>query len=174
VKAAQAENLIEWLKQNQFQFDGTDTQVFDEYLQRGWCFVVARIDPSSVTDQGEVVSEGLVAPLIMRFVAEAPVYPLALTSTSGHETQIVLYVLSEAKWQNDGRLDLHYAGRSMARDYHRLMGEEIQPPGFSGAGMNLNYLCKFKGTLTPEQMREDLTLALAKDDEPYRKHIITW
>jgi hypothetical protein len=39
-------------------------------------------------------------------------YPLALTPTSGHETQVLLYVLSERKWQNDGRLDLHYAGRA--------------------------------------------------------------
>jgi hypothetical protein len=176
VKAEQAEDLIEWLNHNQFQFDDSDTQVFDDYLQRGWCFVVARIDPSSVTHQGEVVSEGLVAPLIMRFVAETPVYPLALTSTSGHDTQIVFYVLSEGKWHNDGRLDLHYAGRSVNRDYLRLMSEEeVQPPGFfSGADMDLSYLCKFKGTLTPDQMREDLMLTLAEDDEPYRKHIIIW
>jgi hypothetical protein len=48
------------------------------------------------------------------------------------------------------------------------------PGFFVGAEMELSYLCKFKGRLTPEQMREDLMLALAEDDEPYREHIITW
>jgi hypothetical protein len=47
-------------------------------------------------------------------------------------------------------------------------------PGFlAGSDMDLSYLCKFKGTLTPEQMREDVMLALAEDDQPYRQHIIT-
>jgi hypothetical protein len=97
VKANRAEGLVEWLRRNQFQFDDKDTQVFDQYLQRGWRFVAARIDPSRVRDQGEVVSEGLVAPLIVRFAVDTPVYPLALTSTSGHDAQVVLYVLSEDK-----------------------------------------------------------------------------
>jgi hypothetical protein len=48
------------------------------------------------------------------------------------------------------------------------------PGFFVGAKMELSYLGKFKGTLTPEQMRGDLVLALAEDDEPYRQHIITW
>lgn len=57
---------------------------------------------------------------------------------------------------------------------NRLYGE-VEPAGFfSGSDLALPYLCKFKGTLTPEQMREDLTLALAADSRSYRQRIITW
>ena len=42
------------------------------------------------------------------------------------------------------------------------------------AGGPLSYLCKFQGTLTPAQMEEDLVLAPAEDDEPYREHITVW
>jgi hypothetical protein len=174
VKADEATELIQWLNQNQFQFDDTDTQVFDEYLRRGWCFVVARIDPSSAADDQIVASEGLVAPLIMRFQTEAPVYPLALTATSGHNTQVLLYVLSEKKWQSGGRLVLEYAGGDVHL-YHELLERGVEPEGFfSSAEIALSYLCKFEDSLTPEQMREDLVLAPAKDKEPYRKHIIQW
>jgi hypothetical protein len=111
--------------------------------------------------------------LIVRFEAEAPVYPLALTSTAGHETEILLYVLSEDKWQNDGRLELHYAGAGGLDSYGLI--QEVEPEGFfAGTDLDLPLLCKFKGALTPKQMREDLTLTLAADRKPYRKHIIIW
>jgi hypothetical protein len=173
VKAGQAGDLIQWLNQHRFQFDETDTQVFDQYLQRGWCFVVARIDPTRGAEEHKVVFEGLVAPLIMRFEAETPVYPLALTSTAGHETEILLYVLCESKWHNDGRLELHYAGTGGLGIYG--LAQQVEPEGFfSGADLDLPFLCKFKGMLTPEQMREDLDLTPAADRKAYRRHIITW
>lgn len=172
VKADQAGDLIEWLNENRFQFDEEDTQVFDQYLSRGWCFVVAQIDPSSGTDQQKVESEGLAAPLIMRFQAEAPVYPLALTSTSGHETQVRLYLLSEHKWQNDGRLNLYYAGRARLPRRDDLLSD-VEPEGFfSDVDLALPYLGGFIGTLTPEQMRQDLVFTLAEDDEPYPKRVV--
>ncbi len=181
VKAEQAVDLIQWLSQNRFQFDEADTQVFDQYLRQGWGFVVAKIDPGRATDERKIVSEGLVAPLIMRFQVEAPVYPLALTATSGHETQVLLYVLSEHKWQEGGRLELHYAGMTGKGIFDEVgrweegAGSGVEPRGFfSGEERALPYLCKFKGTLTSEQMREDLTLMLAEDDDFYRKHIIIW
>jgi hypothetical protein len=173
VKAGQAEDLIEWLNRNRFRFDEEDTQVFDAYLSRGWCFVVARIDPSSGTGD-QVVSEGLAAPLILRFQAEAPVYPLALTSTSDQETEVLLYVLSKSKWQNDGRLDLRYAGRARLRQRDSL-ASGVEPEGFfSHADLALPYLCKFKGTLAPEQMREDLLFTLSGDNSRYPKRAVRW
>jgi hypothetical protein len=181
VKANQAESLIEWLSKNEFQFDRRDQQVFSDYLRRGWCFVVAQIDPGHSTEQKEVVSEGLVAPLIMRFQADAPIYPLALTSTVGHKTQILLYVFSQDKWTSNGRLELHYAAREGTRPWDMVRGAEerigryVEPPDFFADGeFALPYLCKFKGTLNPEQMQEDLVFTRVENERPYRKHIIVW
>jgi len=69
--------------------------------------------------------------------------------------------------------------RIFGRDKHALTSPiqlcYTSSAGFlAGAKTDLSYLRKFKGTLTAEQMREDLMLALAEDDDPYRKHIITW
>jgi len=135
---------------------------------------VARVDPTRSSDDG-IIAEGLVAPLILRFETDAPVYPLALTATAGHDTQVLLYVLSQRKWQNDGRLELEYAG---GVDMSRIewMCEEVVPEPPTGCleDANLPYLAKFKGTVTPAQMEEDLVLTPAEDDEPYRKHIVRW
>jgi len=174
VKSHKSEDLIQWLNQNQFHFDDKDVQVFDEYLRQGWSFVVAKIDPSTAKDERWAMFEGLVAPLIMRFQTEAPVYPLALTSLSGHDTQVLLYVLSQSKWTNDGRLDLHYADE---QDTHLLekLARDVEPEGFfSETELTLPFLCKFKGTLTPEQMQKDLRFTVVEDDHAYRKWMITW
>jgi len=175
VKAGEAGDLIEWLSENRFQFGEEDTQVFDDYLRRGWCFVVARVDPARSTGQSLTTSEGLVAPLILRFETEAPVYPLALTATAGSDTQVLLYVLSKHKWEGDGRLGLEYAGGAslhILEDACREASDSLAAACLDGAA--LPYLSKFKGTLTPAEMESDLLLAPAEDDEPYRKHIVQW
>lgn len=175
VKAGEAGDLIQWLNENRFQFDEEDKQVFDEYLRRGWCFVVAQVDPIRSTNQNQIAWEGLVAPLILRFETDAPVYPLALTATAGHDTQVLLYVLGKHKWENDGRLDLEYAGKARVRELEEVCRGAL--PDMAAACLDdamLPYLCKFKGTLTPAQMESDLVLAPAENDRPYRKHITVW
>jgi hypothetical protein len=174
IRSDDATALLEWLDEHQFRFDEADTLTFDDYLRRGWVFVVANVDPSAAQAGSEAVHQGLVAPLILRFQAETPVYPLALTATAGHETQILLYLLGQGKWQNDGRLDLHYAGET-PYSLLRLLDDERRPEGFlAGAEETLPFLCKFKGTLLPEEMAEDLVFRLAKNDRPYRKRVIKW
>jgi hypothetical protein len=174
IKAGEAGDLIQWLNENRFQFDEEDTQVFDEYLRRGWCFVVARVDPTRSADD-KILAEGLVAPLLLRFETDAPVYPLALTATAGHDTQVLLYVLGKHKWENDGRLDLEYAGKARVGPLEEVCRGAL--PDMAAACLDdtmLPYLCKFKGTLTPAQMEKDMVLVPAEDHEPYRKHIVMW
>ena len=170
IKANQAGNLIEWLNDNGFHFDEEDQQVFNDYLRRDWSFVVAQVDPGRSTNETEIVSAGLVAPLILRFEADAPIYPLALTSITGHKTQILLYLFSRDKWTSNGRLELHYAAR-----FETQPGRHIVPSGFfTGRELSLPYLSKFKRTLNPEQMQDDLVFTRAEDDRTYRKRIFVW
>jgi hypothetical protein len=170
IKSNQAGNLIEWLNNNGFHFDEEDRQVFNDYLRRDWCFVVAQVDPGRSTNQTEIVSTGLVAPLILRFEADAPIYPLALTSITGHKTQILLYIFSRHRWTSNGRLELHYAARLETQP-----GRHILPSGFfTTSELSLPYLSKFKRTLNPEQMQDDLVFTRAEDDQPYRKRIFVW
>ena len=175
VRAGEAGDLIQWLNENRFQFDDDDVRVFDGYVGRGWCFVVARVDPSHNTGRRQSLTQGLVAPLILRFEADAPVYPLALTATAGHDTQVLLYVLGEHKWQTDGRLALKYAGKAHVSEMEEICRKAVPDlPAACLEDADLPYLTKFKGTLSPTQMEEDLVLAPAEDDKAYRERIATW
>jgi hypothetical protein len=51
----------------------------------------------------------------------------------------------------------------------------VEPESFFlGRGSGLHYLCKFRGTLTAEEMREDLHFERALDDAPCSEWVIRW
>jgi hypothetical protein len=124
------------------------------------------------------VAEGLVAPLILEFETQVPIYPLALTATVGTRTEILLYTLSENKLSTGGRLPLRAAvQRASGQRPSHVAGNQPEPetqPAVPDTRDKSRMLCKFKGRLTAEQMREDLEFSVAPDDRPYRERKIVW
>jgi len=161
--------LIEWLNKKNFAFDENDVAAFDDYIRRGWCFVVARVKPDAELD----AEDGLVDPLIMRFPVEQPVYPLALTGTGGHDTKVLLYILAQSKMTANGKMTLRHAGHSNLRSVRSYVVTE--PPNFfDEKEIESYFLTKFRDTLSPSQMAEDIYFSPAPDDTPYRKTRISW
>jgi len=83
VRASDPEALRKWLDERGFRMGPKDEPVLRSYVERGWCFVACRIS----RDKGDV-QEGLIDALALSFPSPAPVYPFALTATSG-ETDVV-------------------------------------------------------------------------------------
>ena len=171
ITAGDSGGLIGWLNENGFRFEESDKPVLDHYIQSGWCFVVAVVRPDANTDL-KTGLDGLVDPVILRFGTPSPTYPLALTSTIGTETQVLIYLVSTRKMIAEDRMPLQYAGRFAASDLASITTEPEEH--FRGWETNLTYLCKFKAALTAWQMRRDLTFTPAPDDEPYPEHRIRW
>jgi hypothetical protein len=160
-------HLVAWLAENGLQFTRADEPILDGYRRKGWCFVVARVrERAARRDPQELVD-----PLILRFAAPAPIYPLALTGTTSTPTEVLLYTLSPSKLDARGVLPLRFAGRTEAGSSPLALasGATWQPLAWE---RSLRYLCKFKGTLRPEQMQSDLVLAAAADNDPYREWIL--
>lgn len=177
VRGQNAEAITDWLVGNGFSFNDGDRQVFKDYVDRGWCFVTARVHRDPETDEKKIVSEGLVAPLILKFNTGQPIYPLALTATTGTETEVLIYTVSNAKLTCGSRLTLHHADGAGLRGAYRsllfqgMTGKLPLPEGFIETP---KMLCKFQGILTPEQMKQDLEFTLTPDDRPYRERKIVW
>jgi hypothetical protein len=174
IRSDNADDLIDWLNQHNFKFEPKDTAAFDSYISQGWCFVVATINPSQDEDQNRITSQGLAAPLILRFPHPTPIYPLALTATGGFDTEILIYLASPTKMTCNDRLPLRFAGQINEGLFHCLT-EDTDPEGFFDPNtMTYPHLCKFKATLTPNQMTQDLTFTPAPNNEPHREHLIKW
>jgi hypothetical protein len=168
IKASSSADLIQWLNENGYQFQAADAPVINRYIQDGWCFVVAKVRPG----ERVTATDGLIDPLILRFASSHLVYPLALTSTIGRETEVLLYLFSDYKMQCANRLPLRFAG-ALSSDLN-VRFRTNEPDSFTGWETNLTHLCKFRGRLKPEQMKEDLVFTTAPDNNPYREHIIKW
>jgi hypothetical protein len=174
VRSGDPNALISWLNANEFMFTHEDRAVFDAYISRGWCFVVAKIPPRLEQVDWQIVSEGLAAPLILRFPHPNPVYPLALTGTVGHETQILLYLAGGTKMSCGDRLALRFSGKLWDGRLDPLL-TEAEPNGFfRPQDLSSLYLCKFKATLTPGEMTTDIDFRFAGDTTDYQEHIVEW
>lgn len=156
-----------WLKDNGFGFEERDSKVFDQYVKKGWCFVTAKINKEVDPGSKEAVSEGLAAPLILRFDSKEAIYPMALTGTTGENTEVLLYTFSDHKMECEERLKLAFFGETRG-SFLKTEPDEF----FHDAKTKLWQMCKFKGTLNPNQMEEDIVFKQAKDDKPYRE--IRW
>ncbi|MBN8456787.1 MAG: DUF2330 domain-containing protein [Verrucomicrobia bacterium] len=176
IRAKAAADMLRWLKDNGFGFGPEDETAFRSYIDRGWVFVAAKIDPAADMSDHKAVSKGLAAPLLLRFSAKNPVYPLALTATGGHDTEVLIYLLSDTPRTGDGRLELRSAGgppQGWFPSGHLMTDENTEflsadPAMDRAATLRLS---KFKGTLTPDQMRSDLEFVPDPRQTDRREHI---
>ncbi len=176
IRSQSAEAILGWLRENGYGFSDTDKQVFEEYIGREWYFVVAKVEPEPETEKHKIVSEGMVAPLILKFETETAVYPLTLTSTIGAETEILLYTFSENKLSCDERLTLRRARKKVSTSFMLDLLSRAKPKAkdlFADVSKFM-YLCKFKKKLKPEEMKKDLEFEFAPDNEPYKETKLVW
>ncbi len=177
IKGENADAIIGWLKENGFNFNENDITAFDDYINRKWCFVVAKVRPEPGTEQKQIISGRMVAPLILKFSTEKAVYPLALTSIIGKQTEILIYTLSDNKLDCDKRLKLRYAGHSgRPKDFISplLTRAEQETIDFFSDIPESMFFCKFKSKLSPEQMKQDIVFETATDNKPYNETKIVW
>jgi hypothetical protein len=173
VRSKAAAALRSWLNENSFHFGPEDERAVQSYLDRGWCFVVARIDPTADLTQHKAVSRGLLAPLILRFPSPNPVYPAALTATSGRPTEILIYLASKTPMTTDSPLIRLFSGEpNLAIVRNGLW--RATPAGFFDTQPDLRHLSKFKATLTPAEMERDIGFRPDPGAVSHRGHLYRW
>lgn len=176
IRSENAEAILDWLKENGFDFSNNDVQVFGDYVDKGWCFVVAKIEAEPGTEERKIVSEGMVAPLILQFETDKAVYPLALTSTIGTDTEVLLYTLSDSKLSCNERLTLRGARSTKPKNLLKnlLIGMEQEARALFTDTPESMILCKFKKRLKPKEMKQDIVFEFAPDNDPYVETKIVW
>jgi hypothetical protein len=101
--------LADWLTAHEFHFPKEKQAVLDQYIQRKWFFVAARINPegndfvvkTAVKPPDKIsastrdkLAKGELHPIIISFASEKCVFPLAISSINGVASEVSLYVLS--------------------------------------------------------------------------------
>jgi len=178
IEAENADDLMQWLELNDFKSDEKDVLVYQE---------------TEWPEEG--VKEDLFAPLIFRFAAKHPIYPLALTATAGQPTTVLIYLVSDQFYTAGDRMKLLFANQSFdskkletaihSIDQKTLRGltdEELEVAVknqiifseiFRGI-TDLDYLMKFKQEFTPKQMEQDLEFRRNPKQKDFRATKVVW
>lgn len=157
--------LVAWLDEHGLDYGNADEAAIADHVARGWCFVVAVVDPSA---EG-VVLRGMLAPLILRFPTERAIYPLALTASGGHDTEVLLHVIAETNVDAGPRLPRRHAGPF---DIHLAFHlDAVEPPGFVAAPTRPMRMTTFQRVLTAAQMATDLEIVPAADRGDHRERV---
>src|SRR5215831_10010425 len=109
LSTANSSALADWLAAHQFNFPKEKQSVLDQYVQRHWFFVAARVNPegngftvkTAVKSPDKIsagtrnkLANGELHPIIISFPSEKCLFPLAISSVNGAASEISLYVLS--------------------------------------------------------------------------------
>lgn len=137
---------------------------------------MAKVKPYTKTEERKIVAEGMVAPLILKFETDTAVYPLAITSTIGADTEVLLYTLSERKLSCGERLTLRCAKSTKPAGLisNFLEGTKSETNALFADIPQSMILCKFKKKLKPEEMKQDIEFESAPDNDPYVETKIVW
>jgi len=148
--------LGEWLETNGFAALGDeDRAVVADYIAKKWCFFAAKL----AREEG---GEAIPHPIAFEFPSKEAIYPLRLTGLTASEPYFEVFAVGEKQAVFP---DLHTAladrfkgpdGRGYWKaehDYVLIGHPEIRKYFWDGC-----VVTRFTGTLTAEQMREDVTL----------------
>jgi uncharacterized protein DUF2330 len=96
IRAEEGAQVSDWLAgEGLRRLDANGLRILTDYIERGWCFVVARV-------RRESGGESTPHPLVVSFPAPEPVYPMKLTSLGGSTTHVELYVVADQRAEADG------------------------------------------------------------------------
>lgn len=163
LSAAAVADLQRWLDDNGLQkLSAQAHSVISDYIARGWCFAVARL---------EVTPDTVAAPhpLAFTFPSAAPVFPMKLTALAGSKTHVELIVAADQSAEAAGfhpvcssRFRLPSGKGDLVSDLRLLIANpDARRHLWDGC-----IVTRLQADLEPSAMAQDVAIAL----RPYTPH----
>lgn len=181
IKAENASDLFEWLKQHKYSFSG-DKATLDFYVKKRWLFTVMKVDPSKMKKRKDGSYLGEITPTRFRFKSPELIYPLRITSISVKSTtEALLYVMTDRKIHIP-RSKLEFAKELTAADIKRLSSGKVAIPqsrfashavqrrdfkGLKGWLKKGRYLTKVRRRFAKAEMTDDLRINYAGNEREH-------
>jgi len=80
--ATDADDLATWFEENEYNYPESADYILESYIDNGWYFVAMKINPDSLefTDVENELRAGHATPVMLKFAADYPVYPMKISS----------------------------------------------------------------------------------------------
>ncbi len=98
LRARKSADLVGWLRANGYYVKPGAEPVLADYVRRGWVFTAVRINTPDQQRAASRLREGMLQSLQLDFATDRPVYPLKISSLNPGRTKILLYVLSDRRY----------------------------------------------------------------------------
>ena len=107
--ADRADDLVEWLNYNGFEFEDVDTKNFDYYIDKGGYYFVAlkvNMGKADIDTSGQI--SGRLSPIEFVFESEYPMLPLRIMSGDADTMKFTIYTLGDFPYYIRGA-DIRFA-----------------------------------------------------------------
>ncbi|MEQ8846021.1 MAG: DUF2330 domain-containing protein [Phycisphaerales bacterium] len=161
LRAQDADELIEWLRNNGFGVQEGVRPVVQDYLDKGWCFAAAKLRVDSSSND-----EHRAHPLEFRFAVDQPVYPMALTAVGNGDIELELFVFADGSASTQhlrSTISLKYVCQDEHWEHPAVAYRPDRPLSVvhprlvdmvAGAGV----LTRLHGVLNARQQRQDMAI----------------
>ncbi len=195
--AAAGSDLINWLRENNYQVNTEAEEVLDTYIEKNWAFVAVKLNPG---ERRHYENEFL-PPLTIKYQHDQLIFPLHISSVSTTQTaKITLYVIAESTVSSSNfqtmplRYNIYLPDGEYPKSYFEACIRETTGKGggilaimWSGEVYDKRaiyqllknafpmykkvYLTRFETRIDPAAMIEDIRFKLDKIVKEFRVHI---
>ncbi|MBC8010287.1 MAG: DUF2330 domain-containing protein [Burkholderiales bacterium] len=161
VSGREGDGVVGWLRENGYAIDGAAEAVAREHAAAGGWFVASRVR-REFAESGRSVP----APLLFRFAAERPVYPMRLTGAGAKEAlELELFVFGPERAVAEGLETVAWGpwreGNPQELYGRRATGQPrdarvVSHPVLARVAKGTAVVSRLRGKLTPEQMQADI------------------
>lgn len=168
LSAKSSGGLYAWLKSNGFSVGQSTRNALDDYVNKGWFFVAARIRPQKKDQARGALHNGTIAPLHIAYKAKELSYPMRVTSGNPGRSKIELFVLADNPPIHAGLTSTTFKLTPQGKEGFKVDG----PPNRATTGGEFptlrkllpqgGTLTKYAGQLDTPQRQRDLVFAKLK------------
>ena len=168
LQATSADDLTQWLNENNYKFDPADAQVLADYITKNWFFVAMKLDPSQVPPLINQWWAATTSPVKITFDYSntSLTYPLKISAISTNErTEVLVYSIGKDPMRFPGA-KVEYANEideteaeSIALQYPTMAN--YIPPGV--------FVIKLRRTFTKSEMQQDIEIETTDDRREFRE-----
>ena len=168
LQATSADDLTQWLNENNYKFDPADAQVLADYITKNWFFVAMKLDPSQVPPVINQWWAATTSPAKITFdySSTSLTYPLKISAISTNErAEVLVYSIGKDPMRFPGA-KVEYANEideteaeSIALQYPTMAN--YIPPGV--------FVTKLRRTFSKSEMMQDIDIETTEDRREFRE-----
>ena len=164
LRARDAQDLVTWLRTNQYAVTPKLSEVLADYIRRGWVFTAARIRTGAEKRVEGRLSEGVLQSVRLDFDSAEPVYPLKVSSLNHGRTEVLLYAISNHRLSAPGLATVCVLDTRSWEMHEAVTSVTYDLPDYRSVRSHLLYLSKLTANFAADQMTHDLVLERAGND----------